>query len=125
MTESKARPAAAGGRVSWARGRGRATMKLLGARRGDGLLVYADLAIPAAYVIDVYAQGDTHSASGSLEGDFSPLIADEAPDEPRMFGARLRLDDGRELAIELVDVEPTNADFDVREDRVGADLLHS
>jgi hypothetical protein len=121
MTTSKARPATSGARRSWGRG-SRSAMKLLGARRGDGLLVSAGLSVPAAYVIDVYAQGDAHTASGALEGDFSSLLGDEASDEPRP--ASLRLDDGRELAIELLDLEASTADFDVLGDDARADLLH-
>jgi hypothetical protein len=108
---------------SWTQGgyRGGA-LKLMGARRGEGLLVCADLAIPAAYEIDVYAQGEGRRITGGLEGDFSCLVSSDAPDRP--LGARLRLDDGREIDIELVDLDDSSARFDLRDDRAGADLLN-
>jgi hypothetical protein len=123
MTASKAKPAT---RVSWSRGgrHGRASLKLLGARRGEGMLVCADVAIPAAYEIDVFSSGEAHTVNGALEGDFSRLLSAEAPGEPRVCGARLRLDDGREIDIDLVDVEISAAGFDLRDDRVAADLLN-
>jgi hypothetical protein len=105
-------------RVSWSRGR--SSLKLLGVRRGAGMLVLPDLAIPAAYAIDVFAQDEVRSFGGRLEGDFSTLLSADAP----AGGARLRLDDGREIAIDLVDVELSSADFDLQAPREGADLLN-
>ena len=125
MTAKKSQPAKAESKVSWTRGgwHGRGALKFLGARRGDGLLVCSQFAIPAAYQIDVFAQGEAHSVNGALEGDFSPLVSDDPPGDSRIGSARLRLDDGREIDIRLVDIEPSSAGFDVRDERLGADLL--
>jgi hypothetical protein len=124
MTANKTTAAAP--RVSWTRGgwRNRSALKLMGARRGDGVLIWSGLAIPVAYVIDVYAQGEAQSVSGVLEGDFARLAAAEASAAARERGARLRLDDGREIDIDLTTVEDTSADFEMLGDGAGADLLN-
>jgi hypothetical protein len=97
--------------------RGRGQLKLVGARNGAGTLVWSGRAIPAAYELDVFAQGETRTVQGKLEGDFSDLIDGDA-DAGR---ARLRLDDGREIEIDVVDLEPWGADFEVK----GANVYRS
>jgi hypothetical protein len=86
----------------------RAKLKLIGSLRGAGALVWSGGAIPAAYEIDLFANGDQRSASGNLEGDFAKLaVLDPAPE-----GLLLRLQDGREVAIDIAEIEPDFAEFD-------------
>jgi hypothetical protein len=107
-TDTPPRPAARGRSGGW---RGRDRLKLLGARRGQGAIVWSGLAIPAAYELDVFASGETHSILGNLEGDFSRLMAEGQERLTQTGGVRLRLDDGYEIAIDLVELEPGFADF--------------
>jgi hypothetical protein len=114
--------------VSWsARGnmRGRARLKLLGSLRGAGALVWSGGVIPAAYELDVFAGGETRSASGNLEGDLSalPTQAPDAPDATLLSGVRLRLADGRELAVDLVSLEADFAEFEARLTAADTDLV--
>jgi len=92
---------------SW---RGRGQLKLVGARNGAGTLVWSGRAIPAAYELDVFAQGETRTVQGKLEGDFSDLVHGEAAGGR----ARLRLGDGREIEIDVIDLEPWGADFEAK-----------
>jgi len=114
-----------GGRTTWtSKGnwRGRDRLKHLGSRRGDGVVVWEGLAVPAAYELDVFSLGATRTLQGNLEGDFrSFLPAGEPP--ARMAGAQLRLEDGRQIAIDLIDLEPSFAAFDASGEAVSADLL--
>lgn len=116
--------------VYWsARGsmRGRARLRLLGALRGSGALIWSGGTIPVAYELDIFGAGEARSASGSLDGDFSGLPApDEAePDAPPITGARLRLDGGHEIAVELTSLEPELAEFEAQLTAADAGLLPS
>ena len=114
--------------VYWsARGsmRGRARLRLLGALRGTGALVWSGGTIAVAYELDIFGAGDARSASGALEGDFSVLPApDKAePDAPPITGARLRLEGGHEIAIELTSLEPGLVEIEAQLTAADAGLL--
>jgi hypothetical protein len=96
-------------------------MKLLAALRGEGALVWSGGSIAATYELDLFASGPTKTASGQLEGDFSALVdgMPTAVDEASALGASLRLDDGREIEIDLVSLEPSVAEFEARGSSAG------
>jgi hypothetical protein len=128
--DAPAKPAAPGApaAVYWsARGsmRGRARLRLLGALRGAGALVWTGGAIAVAYELDIFGAGEARSASGALEGDFSALPAPDAadPDAPPITGARLRLEDGREIAIDLTSLEPGLVEIEAHLTAADAGLL--
>ncbi len=105
-------PKARGG-ASWGSrsfGRDNIRLKLVGALRGEGLLVVADRTIPTTYELDVYARGATHTATGHLEGDFSGF-ADAEGEAPT---ATLSLVGGAKVEIDLIDLEADMADFETR-----------
>jgi hypothetical protein len=108
--KTPARPARAGG-WKW---RGRSPLKLVGARNGDGVLMWSGFAIPAAYELDVFSLGDAHSVQGTLEGDFSSLMRRGEARVRESGGARLRLDDGHELDIDVGALGQWCAEFDVQ-----------
>jgi hypothetical protein len=105
----------------WGGGRGRATapLKLLGALRGRGVLIWSGGKAAAAYELDIFGRGASHSANGQLEGDFAPLLRRNRRGGPPTSG-RLRLEDGREIEMELVSIEAEVVEVD---GPVGADLL--
>ena len=108
------------------KGRGRrdhSPLKLLGALRGAGVLLWKKRKLPVAYEIDVYQRGAGRTASGNLEGDLTALAALGKEGAPRDAGVRLRLEDGREIDIVLLDVNRSAAGFDGRGPAVEAGLL--
>jgi hypothetical protein len=106
---------------------GRATqLKLLTGLRGRGALVWSGGSIVATYELDVFARGAVQTVSGRMEGDFSALVERPAASEGEPPAAcRLRLDDGREIDIDLLSVEPAAADFEAAAASAGATLLAS
>lgn len=110
-TETPRKQTARGRAGSHGPWRGRDRLKLLGARRGAGALLWSGLAIPAAYELDVFASGPVCTIQGNVEGDFTRLRSRGLAGPIQAAGVRLRLDDGREMDIELVDLAPSFGDF--------------
>lgn len=82
-------------------------MKWRGSLRGVGALVWDAGVRPVSYRLDLYAQGDQRSSNGDIEGDLVPFM-DEAP-----TGLRLKLDDGREVEVSLLDTEANAARIEI------------
>ena len=93
-------------------GRNSAPLRLVSALRGQGGLTWAGGTVTATYELDLYDRGATHLASGNLEGDFSSLLGEDDGVTAQAGGARLRLDDGRELDIDLISLDAGGADFE-------------
>lgn len=110
-TDTQPQPAARGRSGSYGTWRGRDRLRLVGARRGEGAVVWSGLAIPAAYELDVFASGPVCNIQGNLEGDFARLRTHGLAGPIQAGGVRLRLDDGYEIAIDLVELGPWFADF--------------
>jgi hypothetical protein len=106
-----AAPAPAKSRQQGRSWRSRGQLKLVGARSGAGVLVWSGRSVPAAYELSVFSQGETRSVHGKLEGDFGALVDGDESDAGR---ALLRLEDGGEIEIEVVDLESDGADFEVK-----------
>jgi hypothetical protein len=117
--ESQA-PRSWGGR---GRGRDQGRLTLLGALRGDGVLIWTGGSLPVAYELDVFGRGPVRTASGTLAGDFAALVPPDDAEAPDVPDARLRLSDGRELDIDLTSLETNDADFEARGGSAPADLL--
>jgi len=128
MSASSANPptpeaaAQAGASKGW-RGKSRDRLKFLGTRRGDGVLLYAPHSIPVTYELDVFSLGDTRSVRGALRGDFTAVLSGDADGGPATRQARVRLDDGREIDIDLTEMEDVFADFEGSGASVGIELL--
>lgn len=85
------------------RGRG-GPIRLDRTLRGQGELSWGPREVRAvAYAIDFYRQGPLRSAAGDLSGDFT-AIANRRP-----IPARLRLEDGEQLAVLLSDIDAGSA----------------
>jgi hypothetical protein len=102
----------------------RAPLRLLGALRGDGTLIWPGGSIAVAYELDLFGRGPARQASGNLEGDFSTLCPIQ-PDDALPEGVRLRLDDGVELTIELTALGADEAAFEASDPAVSALKLSS
>ena len=83
-------------------------MKFLGSLRGEGHLISEAGEAPVAYQLDVFEGGAGRSGSGSVDGAMPPASEDGTAD------ARLRLSDGRELAIALQSMDEGGALFETR-----------
>ncbi len=101
----------------------RARLRLLGALRGDGALVWPGGSIAVTYELDLFGRGPVRLASGNLEGAFSKLALADADPSIMPGGSRLRLDDGAELEIELIALDATTAEFDARGAAVSAYMV--
>lgn len=110
-TATPRKPTARGRSGSHGPWRGRDRLRLVGARRGEGAVVWSGLAIPAAYELDVFASGPQCTIQGNLEGAFSRLRSHGLAGPVQAGGVRLRLDDGRELDIDLMELGASYADF--------------
>ena len=111
------------GSSSYGTWRGRPRLRLMGARRGDGAVVWSGMAIPAAYELDLFSSGTMFSVQGNLEGDLSRLMSEDRTRLTQAGGVRLRLDDGQEIDIDLLELEPWFAEFSAVGTSASADLL--
>jgi len=116
---SNGAPKSAPAPVSWpshGSRRGQAPLRLLGALRGSGVMVWPGGELAVGYELDVFGAGVARSASGALEGDFPAALMpadDDSAAAPVV--ARLRLEDGREVAIAIMSFEPPMAQFEVHQ----------
>ncbi|HWA63769.1 MAG TPA: hypothetical protein VG939_20505 [Caulobacteraceae bacterium] len=79
-------------------------LRLVKTLRGAGELRWGSRQTrPVAYAIDFYSQGLQRSAAGDIRGDFAVIAG-----RPRVEG-RLRLEDGEDHRILLLDVEADSA----------------
>jgi hypothetical protein len=85
-----------------------AKIQLLQSLRGAGTLTPSSGGpVAVTYELDVFGSGDTRSISGALEGDFRSLdLSDGDP------AAHLRLADGHDLAIQIIEAEGELAQFE-------------
>jgi hypothetical protein len=108
------------------KGRGRrdhSPLKLLGALRGEGVLLWLKRQLPVTYEIDVYQRGAGRTASGNLEGDLSALVSGDKDAAGKLAGVRLRLEDGREIGVDILELNHSAAGFDGTGAAVEAGLL--
>jgi hypothetical protein len=108
------------------KGRGRrdhSPLKLLGALRGAGVLLFLKRQLPVTYEIDVYQRGAGRTASGNLEGDLSALVSSDKDGSGKIPGLKLKLEDGREIGIDILDLNRAAAGFDGTGAAVEAGLL--
>ncbi|HEY1880730.1 MAG TPA: hypothetical protein VGG68_12435 [Caulobacteraceae bacterium] len=93
--------------------RGRPPLRLLGALRGVGTLIWEGGEGEVSYELDVFGAGDAYTANGALEGDVVAKLAPEAEEETAVLAARLRLPDDREIAVDILRLDPPLAEVEV------------
>jgi len=71
-----------------------------------------------AYELDLFTDGERTSASGALSGNLASLL----PEGAERQAARLTLADGREIGIELFDLDDGMAAFETVTDLSAAGL---
>ncbi len=107
---------------------GRASkLRLLAKLHGQGVVIWPGRPIPVIYDLDVFGGGPSRTASGFLDGDFS-LAHASGPDETAGLAgmvARLRLEDGGEVGIQIVVVAPDLAECEATLTSAEAELLSS
>jgi hypothetical protein len=90
-------------------------LKLIGALRGDGVLVGGGGKFPVRYKIDLFRRGGVRIAIGEVEGQLSSRLAGGV-------AGRLKLENGTPLAVAMGDVSADLASFEVEDE--GAILCH-
>jgi hypothetical protein len=107
---------------------GRASkLRLLARLHGQGRVVWPGASVAVTYDVDIFGGGVTQTASGFLEGDFAAAHGagqDEAGD-PAPSAARLRLEDGSEVAVQIVVVASDLAEFEAPLSSAEVDRLSS
>lgn len=105
---------------------GRASkLRLLARLHGKGLVTWSGPPVPVVYDLDVFGGGVSRIASGFLDGDFAAAHAcgqDETA-RPTAMAARLRLENGGEIAIQIVVAAPDLAEIEAPLTSAEADLL--
>ena len=84
-------------------------MKLLGSLRGQGQVSWEGESAPVRYQLDIFEGRDRRTGSGVLDGELAAL-------EGREETVRLRLEDGFELEVALMQVDIDGAMFETRSD---------
>ena len=85
--------------------RGYTPIKFLGSLRGEGSLVTAGRRTPVTYQLDQYEGASGRTGNGAIE---APRGLDAAAGDQ----ARLRLEDGREIAVTLQETDAEGAVFE-------------
>ena len=93
--------------------RGRPPLRLLGALRGAGTLIWEGGEGEVSYELDVFGSGDVYTANGALEGDVVTTIPSDEDGETAVITARLRLPDDREIAVNILRLDPPLAEVEV------------
>jgi hypothetical protein len=83
-------------------------LRLVKSLRGEGTLVWGRRpSRGVSYSIDLYGQGSSLSGDGDVRGDFTDLVGRDPAD------VRLRLANGEEAAIVLIDIEADAASIEL------------
>ncbi len=126
FTSSAPKASPAKGRGSPRMGR-MAKLKLLARLHGQGQVAWPASAVSVTYDVDIFGGGATHTASGFLDGDFAAAYESEQDEAtaPVATAARLILEGGAEVAIQITVVAADLAEFDASLTSAEADLLAS
>jgi hypothetical protein len=126
FTSSAPKTSAPKGRGSPRMGR-MAKLKLLARLHGHGQVSWPGSTVTVTYDVDIFGGGATRTASGFLDGDFAAAYESEQDEAtgPVATTARLRLEGGAEMAIQITVVATDLAEFDAPLTSAEADLLTS
>jgi hypothetical protein len=105
---------------------GRASkLKLLARLHGEGLVTWSGSPVSVTYDLDVFGGGPSRTASGFLDGDFAVAHASgqDETGRPTPMAARLRLENGSEVAIQIVVTAPDLAEIEAPLTSAEASLL--
>jgi hypothetical protein len=100
-------------------------LKLVARLHGRGLLIWPDATVSVTYDVDIFDGGSARTASGFLDGDFAAAHDSEQDQAtaPVASAARLRLEGGGEMAIQVIVVATDLAEFEAPLTSAQADLL--
>ena len=91
-------------------------------------MIWPGSSISVAYEVDIFGGGPGRTASGFLDGDFASAYQSEQDDEAAASvatPARLLLEGGGEMAIQITVVASDLAEFEASLTPAEADLLSS